>query len=259
MDYVTSSDGTPIALWRRGAGSPLLLVHGTTSNHTTWDQVAQGFEQSFTVHTIDRRGYGLSGDALDYSLEQEARDVAAVADWIGEPVNLLGHSFGGTCCLEAALRTQNLRSLILYELYFPGYEILDASMLAQLETLIKRNDREGALLMIYREVVGIPEKLLEEMRVQPTWADRVAAAPLLVRESHVERGYRPDLERLRTVQVPTLLLVGGNSRAFASEIARQLAATLPNGRIFTMLGQEHMAHRLVPDEFVAAVRTFILS
>ena len=33
METVTSRDGTPIAYERSGEGPPLILVHGTTSDH----------------------------------------------------------------------------------------------------------------------------------------------------------------------------------------------------------------------------------
>jgi pimeloyl-ACP methyl ester carboxylesterase len=36
FDRVTSPDGTPIAFWAGGDGTPLLLVHGAMSDHTRW-------------------------------------------------------------------------------------------------------------------------------------------------------------------------------------------------------------------------------
>ena len=48
-----------------------------------------------TVHAIDRRGRGASGDSPDYRLEREYEDVAAVVDALaaasGERVDLYGH------------------------------------------------------------------------------------------------------------------------------------------------------------------------
>lgn len=62
-DLVASRDGTPIAVWRRGSGPALLLVHGTVADHsTTWRRVVPILERRFTVHAMDRRGRGESGD-----------------------------------------------------------------------------------------------------------------------------------------------------------------------------------------------------
>ena len=64
---------------------------------------------------VDRRGRGGSGDSDDYAIEREFEDVAAVANAFKEPANLLGHSYGALCALEAALFTRNVRKLVLYE------------------------------------------------------------------------------------------------------------------------------------------------
>ena len=101
IETVTSADGTSIAYERGGRGPPLVLVHGTTADHTRWDPLRPDFEEHFTVYAIDRRGRGGSGDAAHYELEREFEDVATVVESIDEPVNLLGHSHGALCSLEA--------------------------------------------------------------------------------------------------------------------------------------------------------------
>ena len=55
-------DGNPIAYQHSGNGPPLVLVHGTTADHTRWQLVLAALEQHFTVYAMDRRGPGESGD-----------------------------------------------------------------------------------------------------------------------------------------------------------------------------------------------------
>src|SRR5215207_530479 len=124
-ETVTSKDGTTIAYWRSGEGPPLVLVHGTTADHSRWTPVMTAFERRFTVCAIDRRGRGGSGDPDDYAIGREFEDVAAVVDSLGEPANLLGHSYGALCALEAALLTRNVRKLVLYE---PGIHVAGAEI-----------------------------------------------------------------------------------------------------------------------------------
>jgi pimeloyl-ACP methyl ester carboxylesterase len=107
--YVRSMDGTQLAVWRSGSGPPLVAVHGTTADHTRWASVAARLGERFTLHAMDRRGRGRSGDVAPYSIQREAEDVAAVVRSAGERVVLLGHSYGGLCCLEAALQLSGLR------------------------------------------------------------------------------------------------------------------------------------------------------
>lgn len=260
MERVTSSDGTKIAVHRSGLGPPLVLVHGTSADHTRWSQVSPAFEQHFTVFAIDRRGRGASGDAEAYSIVQEGADVAAVVDWIGEPVNLLGHSYGAICSLEAALRTDGLRRLVLYEPPIPvGVQITPAGTRAKIETLIERGEREEALLTFFREVVRVPENQLEKMKLHPAWQGRVAAVHTVAREIGLESEYRLDFDRLRLIRTPTLLLLGGDSPAFFHEATRRVDAALPDSRILELPGQQHIAMDLIPDRFVSAVRSFLIT
>ena len=108
MEYVTSKDGTQIAYERRGEGPPLVLVHGAAADHTRWKSLLPALENFFTVYAVDRRGRGQSGDVGAYAIEREYEDVVAVVDSLPVPVNLLGHSFGAICSLEASLRTSNM-------------------------------------------------------------------------------------------------------------------------------------------------------
>ena len=50
--------------------------------------------ERFTVYAMDRRGRAPSGDAKEYSISNEADDIAAVVDAIGGPVVVLAHSYG---------------------------------------------------------------------------------------------------------------------------------------------------------------------
>jgi pimeloyl-ACP methyl ester carboxylesterase len=82
---VVSRDGTEIAYWTSGDGPPLVLVHGTTADHTRWAPVLKYLEPHVTVHTVDRRGRGASGDAAEYDGVREFEDVAAVMNAVADP------------------------------------------------------------------------------------------------------------------------------------------------------------------------------
>jgi pimeloyl-ACP methyl ester carboxylesterase len=111
---VKAPDGTWIAVFVSGAGRPLVVLPGTTSDHTTWRLVLPLLEAHVAVHAVDRRGRGASGDNERYTIEKEYADVAAVIDAAaaatGAPVDLLGHSFGGNVAFGAAMLTTNIRS-----------------------------------------------------------------------------------------------------------------------------------------------------
>jgi pimeloyl-ACP methyl ester carboxylesterase len=261
METVISRDGTPIAFERVGSGPPLVLVHGTTASHTRWAPVLPALAVEFSVIAIDRRGRGESGDAGCYAIEREYEDVAAVVDSFGEPVNLLGHSYGAICALDAALLSKNIEKLVLYEPPVAASSGADetSDVSDRLDALLASGDREGVVTTFMREVVGMPEYEFERYRTLPAWPARVAAAHTLPREHPAVEQYRFEAERFSAMDVPTLLLLGGDSPSIFCDSTRTVAAALPNNRIVTLPGQQHIAIDTAPDLFVREVLAFLRS
>jgi pimeloyl-ACP methyl ester carboxylesterase len=257
QERVTSKDGTPIAYWRSGEGPPLVLVHGTVSDHSRWAPVLPAFEQRYTVYAIDRRGRGGGGDSDDFAIEREFEDVAAVVDSLGEPVTLLGHSYGGLCALEAALLSRNVRALALYEPSFEvGVEIYSPEVIERLETLLQAGDRDGVVATTARQVAGQPPEVVEYMRSQPAWQTRVAVAHTVPRELRAAKTYRFDPERFRDLAVPTLLLNGSESPPGYRMAEEAVDEALPDSRIVVMPGQGHGAMDTRTALFTAEVLRF---
>jgi pimeloyl-ACP methyl ester carboxylesterase len=260
MDRITSRDGTSIAYHRSGAGSPLVLIAGTgAANPVAWTAVIPALEEGFTVHAVDRRGRGHSGDGPIYAIEREFEDIAAVVDSTGEPADLLGHSFGGLCALEAALLTPNLRRLVLYEPWIPnpGVQAYPVGFIDRLERLLAAGDREGVLTTHYREDAGLTAQEVEQLKSSPAWTERLAAAHTLPREMRAEESYRFDAERFRGMHTPTLLLLGGDSPQLFKETTATLDAALPNSRVAVMAGQLHIAMYTAPELLLHEVLTFL--
>jgi pimeloyl-ACP methyl ester carboxylesterase len=256
---VASKDGTPIAYWRSGEGSPLVLVHGTSADHSRWKPVLPAFEERFTVCAVDRRSRGGSGDSDGYAIEREFEDVAAVVDSIGEPVNLLGHSYGAVCALEAALLTQNVRKLVLYEpaMNVTGEQIYPPGFIDQLDALLEAGDRDAVIFTMFRDLVGMAQEEVEYLRSLPAWQERVKAAHTVPRELRADEVYRFDPERFGDLRVPTLLLSGGDSSAFLKAADEALDEALPNSHIVVMAGQGHAAMDTGTDLFTTEVERFL--
>jgi pimeloyl-ACP methyl ester carboxylesterase len=259
LSRVTSSDGTQLAVWRDGSGPPLVAVHGTTADHTRWARVVPRLTAQFTVYLMDRRGRGRSGDGPAYSLQREADDVRAVVRHAGKGVTLVGHSYGGLCSVEAALDLPDLHRLILYEPPLPvGAGMAPPPVRAELERLVASGDPEGALLYFFREVVGVPAGELEALKAHPVWQARIAAAHTIAREADEEERYGLDLRRLRSLSVPTLLLLGGDSPSAFAEAISRFHAAITNSRVHELAGQRHIAMDTAPEQFVDAISSFAL-
>lgn len=257
-DTIVSRDGTRIAYTRSGQGPPLVLVHGTGADRTRWTPVLPAFEKDFTVYCVDRRGRGGSGDAAEYALEQEFEDIAAVIDGIGEPVNLLGHSFGGLCALEAALLSDGIRKLMVYEgTPIPGFELWRREAVARIQELVDEGSREEALIFFFRELVHLPASEVEMLRGLPSWQGRVDAVHTIPRELDAFNRYAFDPEKFRNLEVPTAFLVGGDNPPFMKAAAEVVQAVLPNSQIVVLPGQRHIAMNTAPELFVREVVQFL--
>ncbi|WON74114.1 alpha/beta hydrolase [Nitrosospira sp. Is2] len=258
MEFISSKDEVPIACWRSGAGRPLLLVHGTSGDHFAWSPVLAALEQHFCVWTIDRRGRGRSGDRHDYALERESEDIAAVIDAIGQPVHLLGHSFGGLCALEAALLTSNIDSLLLYE---PSISLAGSGWSPEFDThlqaLLDSGNREEALLFFFREIVKSPPHELAALQAGPSWPGRLAAAHTIHRELRSISHYTFEPNRFTALGIPALLLLGGESPHRRHLIAEMLHRSLSPSQTAVLKGQQHSAMRSAPDLFVREILTFL--
>ncbi|SEM69617.1 alpha/beta fold hydrolase [Nitrosomonas marina] len=257
MKRIISKDGTSIACWQEGIGDPLLLVHGTTSDHLAWSPVTL-LKQQFSVWTMDRRGRGHSKDSPNYSLERECEDIAAVIDAIGTSVHLVGHSFGGLCSLEATRLTNNLQSLILYE---PSISLAGSGWSSAVKTSMERlhdsEDWEEVLLHFYRDILKTPRAELVALQTGPGWKARVATSHTVLRELRSIDHYVFNPQRFNSLQIPVLLLLGGDSSSRRYETASLLSQGLPNNRIGILHGQQHSAMRTAPDLFAHEIMKFL--
>jgi pimeloyl-ACP methyl ester carboxylesterase len=257
MDTVQSKDGTPIAYERSGSGPSLVLVHGTTADHTRWRPILPALAERFTVYAVDRRGRGGSGDATTYAVDREYEDIATVVDSIGGQVDLLAHSYGALVSMEAALQTSNIRKLILYEPPFStGEPMYPPGARQNLQRLYDEGDMEKLLMAFMTEVVRMPPLDVEALRNDASWPTRLALAPTIPRETSNE-DYAFEPERFRSLTTPTLLLMGSESPRFLQKPCEALAEVLPNARLVVLEGQGHAAMNTAPELFLREVLGFL--
>jgi pimeloyl-ACP methyl ester carboxylesterase len=264
---IDAPDGVRIAVFRSGTGRPLVLVHGATADHTTWRTSGPLLAARHTLHAIDRRGRGASGDGAPgapYAIEREFDDLAAVVDAVaaetGEAVDVVGHSYGGRIGLGAALRTANLRRLVCYEGAPPAAERAyqaDAGTVERVAALVAAGDRDAALATFMRDIVRMPEPDLAAFRADPIWPRRAAAIDTTIRELRAETSPAGSLDALGAVRQPVLQVLGGESSEPFAAATRALDARLRNGRVVTIDGARHAAHHTHAPTFVAAIEAFL--
>jgi pimeloyl-ACP methyl ester carboxylesterase len=254
---VKSKDNTSIAVECAGTGPSLLIVHGGIGDRTRWKPLFPLFARRFTVCAMDRRGHGGSADSVDYSLQRGAEDVATVVKSRGRPVFVLGHSIGGVCALEAALLTDNISKLVLYEP--PLLDRNHSAVATKMQNMVRAGEQEQALVTFLKEVVMMSPSEIARIKEQPSWSERVASVGKQIREIRALDEYHFDKERMSGLKIPTLLLMGSNTASPDLKLAiGALMEWLPNRALIVFQGQEHNAMDTVPQEFAAAVTKFLL-
>ncbi len=259
IKHLISKDGIPIAYERSGTGPPLVLIHGTAADHTSWAPILPEVERHFTVYAGDRRGRGQSGEAEPYTIEHEYEDVVAIVDFIAGSVNLLGHSYGAVCSLEASLKTYNLRKLILYEPPISTHvkKNYGPDAIDRMNSSLQVGERERTLLIFLKEIVGVHQNGMDRLRSIPSWSSRVAAARTIPREEVSVDSTILKPERFSHTETPILLLLGGDSPPFFRAAIEILKRSILHSRIAIMPGQRHAAMDTVPDLFLRQVIEFL--
>ncbi|HUP54727.1 MAG TPA: alpha/beta hydrolase, partial [Methylomirabilota bacterium] len=233
------------------------------ADHTTFRVVGPRLAERFTIHAVDRRGRGASGDTLPYAIEREFEDLAAVASSVssetGRPVDVFGHSYGGRCALGAALLTDAIGRVISYEgaPTPPGEHYGDTALASELAALADAGRNELLLETFMTRVVGMTADELQRYRADPVWPRRVAAAPTIARELAVESGDAAGIERLCGVRQPVLQILGGDSRREFAVATNALHDRLAAGTVVVIPGAKHAAHHTHPDQVVEAVSSFL--
>ena len=101
---------------KRGAGEPLVLLHGNGEDGSYFLHQMEAFSREFLVYALDTRGHGRSPrGSAPFTISQFAEDLLALLDEQGlKRVNLLGFSDGGNIALTFALRhPERVRRLVL--------------------------------------------------------------------------------------------------------------------------------------------------
>jgi pimeloyl-ACP methyl ester carboxylesterase len=252
---VISTDGTEIVLERVTDGDhDLLLVPGGPSRRARWAAVATGLAGRWSCWLVDRRGKGDSGDTAPYALEREYEDLAAAVTSFRGPVALAGHSSGAICVLGAAgLVTP--AALVLYEPPWPvGRPRVPADRIDAVDDLVTRGDRDAAVALAFREMVGVPEPVLAGLRRSPAWSEWTDLIHTWPREMREVEALPGDLGVLAGITAPALVLFGGASPEHLRVSSCAVAAALPTATVVALEGQGHSAPATAPDVVAAAIR-----
>jgi pimeloyl-ACP methyl ester carboxylesterase len=234
-----------------GRGPPVVLLHGSASSSRQWRALIHSLADRFRVLAPDLRGYGASTPwpgGRKLRLSDEVAPVRALADRLGQPFHLVGHSYGGVVALQTALELGGaVRSLVLIEpvvfhlLRLAGetsaWQEIEAVANTHLE-LVEQGQLERCAAAFVGYWVG-----------PHAWAampdDRRAAIAATMPKIAAEwamamRGDTPAGTYAR-LRMPMLLLRGARTTHAALRLSELFRAMFPHAQFHEIPGAGHMA------------------
>lgn len=159
-----AADGTRIVFDDRGAGTPLLLVHGWCSDRRSWDDMVEALGPGRRVLAVDRRGHGDSDAPPDgYTIDGHAGDLLAVLDTASvDRAVVVAHAGGAPGAMEFVHRhPDRVLGLVLVDTMLRDGPVRAApgepEPLERLAAMLAEPDGDTAFTEMYRGFFADPD------------------------------------------------------------------------------------------------------
>jgi 3-oxoadipate enol-lactonase len=247
--------GSHIAYHISGAGPTLLLLHPVGLDSTWWMTYVAHLAANYRVIAVDLPGHGLSGSIHQpATLEDFAAQVAVVLRAeASHPVYVIGASMGGMVAQHLALQQQDLAGLILCATAGTFADELRPS-LRERGTLARHGMEPVIQPTLDRWFSPEGRSGSIGRRCRNTLAANDSASW----EASWEAISRLDtLERLKTLQTPTLVITGAADITTPPAASVALTQALPNARLDIVPDAWHMGVFEKAEPFLSAFTGFL--
>ena len=278
IDIFTTPDGLTLSYERRGSG-PLLVCHpgGPGASAAEFRDFA-GLDDAFELVLLSPRGSHGSDPADDYALASYAADLDRLRAHLGlEQLDLLGFSHGGIVAMKyAATFAPRVRRLVLAGTLAVWGDEAEAAMVRSIESHRDEPWYAEAKQAIDEEQAGafssVDELIANVQRQAPLYFHRWEGNEQVGRELFSDFATSEPLhyfntvefptfdlrEQLRTIEAPTLVLVGDDDMIAGPVCADAIVGGLQDVRRVTIEGSGHFLYVEQPEAFRAALTDFLL-
>jgi len=229
----------------RGEGVPVLFVHGFPFDRTVWRHQLATLSRVRRI-APDLRGVGDSSapDVDAYSLTRYADDLVAVLDALGvRQAVLCGLSMGGYIIFELLRRhPERVKALILADTK-PEPDSAEAKRGREELTQVAQRDGQDAVIerLLPRLLAAATQTTQPEVAGQVREMARRWSVPGLVGALRTLRDRPDSTKTLRSVRMPTLVLVGSEDEIAPPEAARAMAQLIPGAQCHVVPAAGHIA------------------
>jgi pimeloyl-ACP methyl ester carboxylesterase len=245
-----------------GAGTPIVLVHGTPFSSYEWRRIVPCLATHRRVFYYDLLGYGQSDrhGVPDVSLGVQNELFAELLDhWQLDRPDVVAHDFGGTTALRChLLNGRDYRSLTLIDpvALSPWGSPFSSQVRSHVDVFrALPASIHDALVRAYIRSAhcrAMPEEDIFEY-VRP-WVGEVGQAAFYQQISQFDRRYTDEVEpQYSSVRCPTMILWGEEDRWIPIEAGHRLRERIPSARFQAVPNAGHLMHEDAPEAIVGAV------
>jgi proline iminopeptidase len=278
IEIFTTPDGLTLSYERRGSG-PLLVCHpGGPGGSAAEFRDFAGLDDTFELLLFSPRGSHGSDPADEYALASYVADVEALREHLGvDQLDLLGFSHGGIVAMAyAAAFGRRIRRLVLAATLAVWGDEAEAAMHRAIEARRDQPWFAEAQQAIEEEQAGqfssADDLIANVQRQMPLYFHRWEGNEQTGRELATDFAKAEPLHyfntvefptfdlrsRLRTIEAPTLVVVGDDDMIAGPVCADAICAELPNVRRVTIADSGHFLYVEQPEAFRAALTDFLL-
>ena len=268
--YITV-EGMKIRYIVKGAGSPLLLLHGFGEFLETWDFNIRPLSEHYRVYAMDLPGHGLSDKPeVAYNIFFFTRFVTNFMHALGiDRASIIGHSVGGAISINIAVSFPEIVDKLILEAssglsndvsvlhnmccipVLGGDDTEESAVTVALEQRMKKEFYNPDF--VAKDIVGISYRFTQMPEVR-----RVLLS--ILHNSVNVNGLRPEmvmLDRLYQVKSPTLFIHGVQDSINPLELSQNACRLVPNAKLKVIDECGHYSHIEKAAEFNEAVISFL--
>jgi len=262
--YQTEEGGRVYFEHHRGAGMPVVLIHGWAMSSRVWVDTIEALKAAgHAVIAIDHRGCGQSDrDFADLSVSAIAGDIVAIvrAQVPGRKVVLNGWSLGGAIAAQAAQKLgHDLAGLVLTCAASPRF--------TRTEDFPYGGERADLLSMpaaisanratFFRNLAqGVCARDVGQPMIDWMWSIFMDSGPDAVK-SLIDIADLDQRALLAALSVPVLSIVGGRDAILQPEVGEQAALCAAKGEILRLEDCGHAPFIEDAPEYMAALLGFL--
>ncbi len=241
-------------------GAPVVMLsHSLATDARMWGGQIDALRDRYRVLTYDTRGHGgSSAPQGPYTLEMLAQDAVGVMDRLGiDNVHWMGISMGGMIGQALALQfPRKVRSLVLCDTMAEFPEAATDMWRERLETA--RTQGMRALIPSTIERWFSPSFILRRPKIVETIREQIRTTPVpgYVGCSQAIMGLDL-LTQLRTVQVPTLIIVGEQDAGTPVSASEAIHEVMPNSELVVLENAQHLSNIEQNEAFNRAALSFL--